>query len=71
MSMPNPTMKQKSIRGMRIRIERIYGTYYDAAFDKHVMIARIYVNGMVRNKRLFFNSVEEMKEAEEGSWIEY
>lgn len=56
---------------MKIRIERVCGTYYDAAFDKYVVIARIYVNGQVRNKRLFFNSEKEMKEACKGSWIEY
>lgn len=71
MNIPNRKRKQLEELRMRIRIERIYGTYYDPAFDKYVMIARVYVNGTVRNKRLFFNTEKELKDAEKGSWIEY
>lgn len=56
---------------MRIKIDRIYGTYYIEAFDKFVVVARCYINGNFRFQRLFFNTREEMESLEEGEWIDY
>lgn len=56
---------------MRIRIERIYGSYYNEAFDKYVVLARCYINGKCRYQRLFFNTEDEADGLEEGSWIDY
>ena len=56
---------------MRIKIDKIYSSYYDGSFDKYILIARIYVNGQLRVQRLFFNTRQEMSRAAEGVWIDY
>ena len=56
---------------MRIRIDKIYGSYYHSGFDKYVVVARIYVNGQFHHKNLFFCTEEDAKRLEEGAWIEY
>lgn len=56
---------------MRIRIEKIYGAFYHAGFDKFEVVARCYVNGKCRFKRLFFNTEDEAGRLEEGLWISY
>ena len=55
----------------RIRIDKLYGHYYHSGFDKYVVVARIYVNGRIVHKNLFFYTEEEVKSLKEGSWIEY
>ena len=57
--------------GIRLRIERIYGTFYHPGFDKYEVAARCYINGKCRFKRLFFNSKQETEHLKEGGWIEY
>lgn len=56
---------------MRIRIEKIYDTFYHRGFDKYEVIVRCYVNGQCRFKRLFFSTKEEADAVEEGKWIDY
>ena len=56
---------------MKIRIDKIYGSYYHDAFDKYVVIARVYINGVFRHKRLFFNSAAEADAVSPGMIIDY
>lgn len=56
---------------MKIRIDKIYGCFLHPGFNKFELVARCYINGQLRFKRLFFNTREEAETVEEGSWIDY
>lgn len=56
---------------MRIRIDKVYTTYYDSSLNKYVVIARVYINGQLQHRRLFFAERQKMTEAAEGGWINY
>ena len=56
---------------MKIRIDQIYGSYYHDLFNKCVVIARVYINGAFRNKRLFFATAKEAEVLSPGMLIDY
>lgn len=56
---------------MRIRIDKIYGNYYNPVFNKHVLIARVYVNGRSHYRKLFLGYKEDMDTIKEGTWMDY
>ena len=67
--LPEELENQK--RRMRIRIDKIYGCFLHPGFNKFELVARCYINGQLRFKRLFFNTREEADKVEEGLWIDY
>ena len=56
---------------MRIRIEKVYGTFYHGGFDKFEVLAMVYMNGKPQYKRLFFNSAAQAESVKEGAWMDY
>ena len=56
---------------MKIRIDKIYGSYYNDLFNKYVVIARVYINGVFRHKRLFFATAKEADGLYPGMLIDY
>lgn len=56
---------------MRIKIDKIISTYYYEPFNKYVVFARIRVNGRYRFERLYFDTLDEVRNLNEGDTIDY
>ena len=56
---------------IRIRIEKVFGTFYHEGFDKLEVLAMVYMNGKPQYKRLFFNSAAQAESVKEGAWMDY
>lgn len=56
---------------MKIRIDKIYGTFRRTNPIRVGAIVRCYVNGKCRYERLYFDTEQEVRSLKEGSWIDY
>lgn len=54
---------------MKVRIDKIFDTYYDSGINKYVVFCRIKVGKEWRYERLFFSTLDEVRGISEGNYI--
>lgn len=54
-----------------IKINKVYGRYYNDVLNKYVVICMSYINGQYKYMRLFYQDKKEAEAVQDGLTINY